>query len=384
MSAVRLARQTLMPPCSLTLLELGCAAQPITLSRKTKSYANSLGMQQAPRVNWYKVSAIRLQIIRPTAIRCYAARHIGPMATFHTVVPLYNLYLNCDATFQFAVGLRLTAIPGWLRSQNLLQSISQGDREAIEHASHCFLVTYEADSLGALDAAHTGLYPRSMQDAKYELAVLGNLALWLSKPTPACFATVVHAPQFGAEPVAQQVARYTELLCHPQDVEARLTAADVDRACTIHAGLASVTRSGSVFNAIWATWAALQMNSEAIRYVLFWIALEALFGPEDAREINYRLAQRVGFFLAASRVEAKELFAICKKGYSVRSKIVHGRWREDPENTTRMAETETLVRRCLTKVVASEQCRSTFSGSGREAFLDELVFRDGGITRGSS
>ena len=44
------------------------------------------------------------------------------------------------------------------------------------------------------------------------------------------------------------------------------------------ANFASMSRSGAVWNAIWATWAGLQMNIEPIRFSLFWIALEALFG----------------------------------------------------------------------------------------------------------
>ncbi len=118
------------------------------------------------------------------------------------------------------------------------------------------------------------------------------------------------------------------------------------------------------------------MNMEAIRYALFWIALEALFGAEDPKEITYRLSQRVAFFLAGGRHEAKALFSMAKKGYVFRSKIVHGRWREEPENTTRMAEVEALVRRSLMRVIESENLRSTFSGKAREGFLDDLVFRE--------
>ena len=120
------------------------------------------------------------------------------------------------------------------------------------------------------------------------------------------------------------------------------------------------------------------MNMEPVRFALFWIALEALCGPEDAREITYRLSQRLGFFLGASQSEARELFLKAKKAYGFRSKIVHGRWKEDPENTTRMAETEDLLRRSLVRIMENKDLTATFSGKSRERFLDDLVFRDCG------
>jgi len=139
--------------------------------------------------------------------------------------------------------------------------------------------------------------------------VLGNLALWLTKPSPVCFTLVIHAPQVEDEPVAQQIQTHGPmLLCHPRDIGARITASDLGVAQRLHRGLVAVEPTSAVFTAIRATWAGLQMNIAAIRYALFWIALEALFGPEDAREITYRLSQRLALFLAADRREAKDLF----------------------------------------------------------------------------
>lgn len=301
------------------------------------------------------------------------------MPTFHTVVPIHNVDLSPGTTVEFAGGLRLTAMPHWVEKQGLLDGLSTHDREAVRLSSHAFVVSYEAAALGEPDPNWTGAYPKSIQESKCELCLLGNLALWLIKPSPVCFSVVIHAPQFGAEPVAQQVqCSRSTLLCHPNDVAARITASDLYIAPGLHQGLASVSPGTALFTAIRATWAGLQMNIEEIRFALFWIALEALFGPEDAREITYRLSQRLGFFLGASQSEARELFLKAKKGYGFRSKIVHGRWKEDPENTTRMAETEALLRRSLVRVMESKDLTATFSGKSREGFLDDLVFRDCG------
>jgi hypothetical protein len=66
---------------------------------------------------------------------------------------------------------------------------------------------------------------------------------------------------------------------------------------------------------------------------------------------------------------------MAKSGYAFRSKIVHGRWADEPEGTARMAEAEVLVRRSLMRVIETDDLRSTFAGRRREGFLDDLAWR---------
>ena len=123
-----------------------------------------------------------------------------------------------------------------------------------------------------------------------------------------------------------------------------------------------------------ASWAALGMPTPEIRYLLFWIALEALFGPDDARETTFRLSQRIAMFLAEDSDEARRLFQTAKKCYSFRSKVAHGRWKYDPNADSLMAETEKLIRRSMLRLLTDQDLVSKFHGKGREVYLDELVF----------
>jgi hypothetical protein len=289
-------------------------------------------------------------------------------------VPLSNITLAEDARCEFADGLVLTATPPWVARQEMLQSLSERDREAVALATHAFVVTYEAAALGDPDPEWTGQEPKSIQETKYEHCLLGNLALWLSCPSPVHFRVVIHAPQLDAEPFAQQISWHPPLLCHPKDVAARITAQDIPLATRLHAALLPLGRDGTLWTAVRATWAGLLMNIEAIRFALFWIGLEALFGPEDAREITFRLSQRVAFFLCGKRSEARDLFLLAKKGYAFRSKIVHGRWKEDSDSETRMGEAEDLVRRSLVRILQDAMLTERFAGRVREAFLDDLAF----------
>ena len=117
------------------------------------------------------------------------------------------------------------------------------------------------------------------------------------------------------------------------------------------------------------------MNVEPIRAIVFWVALEALFGPEDGREITFRLSQRLALFLGRSTHDARELFATAKRGYGFRSKLVHGQWKQDPSSLTRMAEVEAMVRNSVVRILQEPKLVTLFSGKEREQYLDELAFR---------
>lgn len=303
-----------------------------------------------------------------------AGERLRDMKRWYTVTALHNLKLRSDACFEFAEGLVLTALPDWVANDSIVQNLDSRNRRALAETTHAFVAEYEAASLREPDPAWKGPQPKSIQETKYELTVLGNLALWLSRPSPVCFNVVLHAPWLGSRPFVQRLEQHSPLLCHPQDIGNTLSSEDIDFARMLHSSLALLPRDNAMWTAVRATWAALQMNMEEIRYLLFWITLEALFGPEDAREMTFRLSQRLSLFLAENPSEARDLFAHAKRGYAFRSKVAHGRWMENPEGLALMAEVETFVRRSLVVLLQDPELTKTFLGKDREAYLDDLVF----------
>src|ERR1039458_10151466 len=83
------------------------------------------------------------------------------------------------------------------------------------------------------------------------------------------------------------------------------------------------------------------------RYAFFWLALEALFGPKDSGETTFKLSQRIAFFLADTPELARELYHKVKACYNTRSRIIHGRWEDDPKIDELMADTEAIVRTAM-------------------------------------
>lgn len=295
------------------------------------------------------------------------------MTKFYTVAPVSGLYVNGGTKVELAEGLLLTPMPDWAKKDEMSAGLAERDRTAILQAGAALVSEYDADGLGSPDpAADDG--KSSIQQRKQLLCTLANLAFWIRRPTRAQFSIVFHAPDFGSGPSVQQILQFPPLLYHPETISTSLKDADFENIARFHEVLASVSRDTALWNALWATWTALTTRSEPVRYSLLWIALEALFGPEDGREITLRLAQRIAFLIGESPSEKKELFRAVKSAYSLRSKIVHGRWKEGSGGLEKMAELELIVRKALGILLKNDGLRGTFASKRREEYLDELIF----------
>lgn len=148
-----------------------------------------------------------------------------------------------------------------------------------------------------------GKEPRSIQKVKDDAAIMASLAIWLVQPSVVCYTGIFHAISWavpGGEdllPVIQQIEIQTPVFCHPKDVRNGGAVSHLTQAAKLHAVLVDVPRKNPVWEALRSCWAALTMYSADRRYPFFWMALESLFGADDAAEIGYKLAQRISFFL---------------------------------------------------------------------------------------
>src|SRR5579875_1908027 len=222
---------------------------------------------------------------------------------WQTIIPLHYVPLLDRAPVAFAGNLIFARIPHWLLQDQVAQKVSASEFESIKATYHAFAVEYDAASLGDPDESWKGERSRSKQDTRYELACLANFALWLANPSPASFTYVFDAFEHAGHWMLQRALQYPRLLSLGQE-ESRLESTDVQRAAALHVALLALGRENSVWTAVRSAWSALSMTGDT-RYLLLWVALEALFGPEDAREMTFRLSQRIAFFLGKDKAEAK-------------------------------------------------------------------------------
>lgn len=84
------------------------------------------------------------------------------------------------------------------------------------------------------------------------------------------------------------------------------------------------------------------------RLIDFWIALEALFLPDDRQELSYRASLRVAYLLEDDSERRRQVFDSLRKSYKLRSDVVHGAAVEDAEEMAGISvATEEFVRRSI-------------------------------------
>ena len=296
-----------------------------------------------------------------------------PKLRYRTVVPLNNFEINIRKPFHFSPNVTIERIPGTLRKDKQLERLAQYDRERLDACTHSLVFHYEAEGLYSADPNWKGKEPRTIEKANGEAASLANLAFWLQHPSPLGFSLTFHMPEFTTFVIQASEVR-DRFLCHPDNKDERVTRKDLKPAKELFAALTKIPRETSVWTAIRALIAALQMNVEEIRYLLLWVALEALFGAPS--EITYRISERLAFFIGKNKAEKQSLFSDAKKGYGFRSKVAHGAWKKNKDSTALTATSEGLLRRALVRLLLDDNISKHFLGKddARNKYLDELVF----------
>jgi hypothetical protein len=287
---------------------------------------------------------------------------------------------HLDMPFVFGQGVVFCPLPDWLKEEQIMEKLSYGQRKELTHLPFALVAEYEADPLNASDSGWTGHTPRSNQAHAVELIHLANLALWLAQPSNIGFEILIHADQPADTWILQQLHNFHPLIPLKRYARARLVKNDFELAKELYVALTTLTnlsREGVIWTVIHALRQALTEQTWVIRYLLLWVALEGLFGPEDAREVTFRLSQRAAFFLAHDRRDAQELFSVIKTGYDVRSKAVHGmrlsKLRKKNSEEI-ISEAKNILRRSVKRLLTDLQLVQIFEGKGRERYLDHLVF----------
>jgi hypothetical protein len=149
---------------------------------------------------------------------------------------------------------------------------------------------------------------------------------------------------------------------------------DVMDAAKLHNALLSIPKKNAVWTATRALWSAITTSAVDLRYLLFWIALEALFGPNEGTEVSFKIAQRISFFTADASKTARENLKVVKECYSMRSKIVHGRWEGDPKMAKAMETTENAARIVFLYLLRHPELMAVFRSRKRDEFLEDWVF----------
>jgi len=307
-------------------------------------------------VKWYTVAPINLS---------YKAKAGCPTKS---VAPLVNFIMR----------------PDWLnRIEGLDDLLGFRHREVLKNTFYVLLSEYEASPvIGDLDPKWQGRTPRTPQESALERLQIANLGLWLTKPSWLGFEMALHIYEKDGYRAWRQYwpGHSQSVIPNERDENNYLDMVDYEKALEVNSMLQQINRDSSIWIAARTLWMAITTRAWEVRFLLLWIALEALFGTRI--EIAYRISHRIAFFLSSSRGEAEELYRQAKTSYRWRSQTVHGmklgRSKQKKEESKEVLyRTETFARRTLLKILNDSRLIGLFSSNkSREEYLGGLVFSD--------
>lgn len=262
--------------------------------------------------------------------------------------------------------------PDWVRSEKLLSCLSLNHKTNVSISKFCFSVEYDQNSFGEPPSEWEGSKDDWIGTHVRHRIVLANTALWLARPSPIGFEVTLTLKAVG-----QGSAAGIRLLPRHSYEKDELTAQDFKNATTLYPKLVALPNRGTLWTGIQLLWKFLHENFWEARFLLSWIVIETLYGPQSPQELSYRLAQRIAFFLGADAEDAKKLFDIAKTGYAWRSKVVHGlrlNKLDGPKSEELAIQAEDLIRRTLLRILGDQNLIDTFDSKQREAYLESLPF----------
>jgi hypothetical protein len=291
-----------------------------------------------------------------------------PWITFAPLDPRWVIPSTIILPYQFSDAVSICALPSWILEDDTSDALRPQLRDEIHSTEpNCIQIQYQASALST-----------EQRDAARQIFSL-HLALWMARRTPLSFDVIAHAEHYGRQWITRHIVSYDPARPLAEYQGESFSAEDFEQAKHLFLKMmAGLPKEGTIRTALATTTRALVEGSWELRYLLYWLAMESLFGPEDGREISFRLSQRVALFLEIEATKAQEVFKQVRAGYGWRSKIVHGlrvSKLNDGEAEKMLNEIEELLRRVIVLILSEDTTAQIFDGKGREEFLDGLAFR---------
>lgn len=299
---------------------------------------------------------------------------IAPITSQHNVLwKLLSALPNTE--FHLGNGVRLVMTPELLRNSHYLSSgaiVGEIPREEIRSRPISFV--YDFEDPAPIPSPGNYNYPAELLEKAQESIRIANICLWIAQPLGIGFEEIFDANDAHDGFQVRGMQRLTCIVPHSEDVKNLITLNDLTKAMVLNSKWAPVSRNTPIGLARAVISKALLDDWGDSRYLLFWVALEALFAPSGGGESTYRLAIRMAKFLERDSTKLKDRFSKIKNSYRWRSNIAHGRKGSTPaEENEIFRQTESLLRDSLVIILAESQLIDVFNGSEREPYLEAVA-----------
>jgi len=272
-------------------------------------------------------------------------------------------------------GVVLDAVPDWFKDERQFAAVEVGKRESLM-SEICLKAKFEAEGLGELCEAPGGKL-RKNHEASWERIRIANLALWLARPSGLHVElAVTKEPEPGPGGTAIRGKTLESIRPRQRYAAARLAVKDLVAADILATAIQRVPHPSSAWTAVRFLWLALTEALWETRYVNLWIAIEALFGPDERSDIAKKLRKRVAKFLNDDDAEAFTARDMVDEAYDLRCAAVHGsklgnRSAEEVERMT--LESEGIILTALRKILVDPTLLKTFCSTSRDEYLNALT-----------
>lgn len=303
------------------------------------------------------------------------------MDTWYTVAPVTSKYccsdLGLTKPINLGNGVYLSEIPSWIKNDNITKDLSTDNRDFIESdVKYMLFAKYKAQSLGDPFSPQKATGKRSKQDVFLERIQISNLLLWLVNPSALNFKMFFHIDEVTGKKYLRQFASVAPLRPHHRDSGNMIKKEKLLKIYSLNKKIKTLDRKGPFWMALRTLWSALTASTWEPRFLLLWVTLEALFGSD--RELSFKIPLRICCFITKNKSHKRIIFYNAKKGYTWRSKIVHGMRLislSRSESETVLFNTELMIRNSVLKILRSKKLIEIFSNHNkREKYLDTLVF----------
>ncbi|MFI5182023.1 MAG: hypothetical protein ACHQPI_11565 [Thermoanaerobaculia bacterium] len=230
---------------------------------------------------------------------------------------------------------------------------------------------YEADCMDAPDPSPPGR-PRSMADAAGQAIQIGSLSTWLAQPTDLSFCLIaVLSEKIRPRPIVYPPLHVPEgfvfgVLTPERFVEAR----------TINERLFRLSTRTTAWVATRYLWFALHEEAIDLAYGILSIAIEALVGPEDFKDLTHRIPRRGAALLGGGRSDQCLTHVRLAKWWKARCDVMHGETLEkhaDVEKKKLLGGALELVRLGIRKILLDPAVAAEFvSFPTRDAYLERI------------
>jgi hypothetical protein len=281
--------------------------------------------------------------------------------------------------FEFEPGVSIGHVPGWCRDPGVFASMLEPEHKSIVgSARHAFSAefTYVESTIPGTSEK------RTPEELRAERRIRNAaLAMWLAHPFWLEVPLAVRASaredgifrwEGGGRPDMDVQLGWGS---DPGNSGNRVPGDALKEARVLYEGMTSLPDGGAVAVALDALWYSLTLRKPLLAFLVLWIALEALFGPEGPERVVACLKRWIPGFVEERAGISGLSRGTVDKWYRARCKIAHGRSLrpKDAKKAAELTDTakgvENVARRSLVAILKDPSLATLLNGETRELEL---------------